>query len=652
MKKILLIIFLFLHSFSHSQVETDSIVPSEILFKKDIYHTFSISPNGKLLVCIQKNNTESDLLVIDIDEYNIKHKIPLKRNVVNDIYWLSDRRLLYQSLGNINAIDIDGTNSSTIVSRVNDQFKFTYKGFKNGLEINSIIDLLPDNKNEILIESIDYNGFSTLKRVNIFTGKKVEVISGKYHKINKWFVNSDSEAVIGMRFEDNGFSYLSLNEGSKKWEQLYLNIANQKIPLLVKANSFLDQNISFEGFGYQRNTFYISSNIESDKRTLLEYDLQNNKVTNMVLENKNCDLSDPHGFSSLLIFDHQTKKLAGVRYEGLLPTYHWVSTEFKTIHDSINKKYPYYINDIIDYDVERNRFVVYQWSDTRKGNIGVFDFKKQEYNLIIHFNEELNTFKLSKTKSFVAKTRDNYSIPCYLNFPKNYKKDGTTPLIVFPHGGPWARDYWEFNEEVQYFTSRGFAVLRINFRGSTGFGKKHVLAGVDNLDKVMINDIADATLYALKKFSLNRDQTTIYGHSYGGYATYLSLAKYPELFKSGVALSAPSDIKSLMKLLKKEKNNFSYEFWIKALGSKKNKYLNRISPIHYTSQINNPILIFHGKRDKIIPISQSEKMTSELRKTNSNVSFEILNREGHGISDSNTLAYVLDKVVTFFKKEQ
>ena len=79
----------------------------------------------------------------------------------------------------------------------------------------------------------------------------------------------------------------------------------------------------------------------------------------MVLENKNCDLSDPHGFSSLLIFDHQTKKLAGVRYEGLLPTYHWVSTEFKTIHDSINKKYPYYINDIIDYDVERNRFVVY-----------------------------------------------------------------------------------------------------------------------------------------------------------------------------------------------------------------------------------------------------------------------------------------------------
>tara|TARA_B100001059_G_C17520393_1_gene420474 strand:+ start:93 stop:371 length:279 start_codon:yes stop_codon:yes gene_type:complete len=92
-------------------------------------------------------------------------------------------------------------------------------------------------------------------------------------------------------------------------------------------------------------------------------------------------------------------------------------------------------------------------------------------------------------------------------------------LIIFPHGGSWARDYYEFNQEVQYFNSKGFAVLRVNFRGSTSFGCKHVLAGVDNLDKVMINDIADATSYALEKFPLNENETSIYGHSYGGYAT-------------------------------------------------------------------------------------------------------------------------------------
>jgi pimeloyl-ACP methyl ester carboxylesterase len=650
MKK-LAFLFLLICSFStFCQQETDSLVPAQVLFKKDLYHTFSISPNGKLFACVWKNNRENNLLIIDIDEYVVKHTLPLRGSIVNSIYWLSDERLLYESLGNINAINIDGTNASTIISRMNDNFRFSYRGFRDGLRINSVIDFLPKNKNEILIESFDMKGYSSLNRVNIFTGNKIEVISGKYHKINKWFVDSNSKAKIGVRHEDDGFNYLIYNEENDKWEQLYLNINGTKVPLLVKANSYLDQNLSFEGFGYDENKFFLSSNIESDKRKLLEYDLKSQRVTNTLLENKNCDLSDPHGLGSFLIFDGSQRKLAGVRYEGLLPTYHWFSEKFKNIHDSINAKYPHFINDIIDYDAKKNRFVIYQWSDTNKGNVGVFDIKKQQYDVMFHFNEELNKYKLSKTRSFIAKSRDNYSIPCYLNLPKGHKKDAKTPLIVFPHGGPWARDYWEFNQEVQYFTSRGFAVLRVNFRGSTGFGREHVLAGVDNLDKVMINDIADAANYTLKKFALDKNQTTIYGHSYGGYATYLSLAKYPELYKSGVAIAAPSDIKAIMKLLKKDKNYFSYEFWIKALGSKKKKYLASISPINFANEISNPILIFHGKKDEIIPVNQSESMAEALKKTNQNVTYEMLNREGHGIEDSNTLTYVLEKVVNFFKE--
>lgn len=650
MKKVLLIFFLFSFAFNYSQEKLDSIVPGEILFKKDIYHTFSISPNGKLFACIVKNNKENSLLIIDIDKYVVQNTIPLRYTRVNSLYWLNNDRLIYESLGNINAINIDGTNATTIISRVDENFRFTYRGLKKGLKINSIIDFLPENKNEILIESFDTDGYSTLKRVNIFTGNKVNMISGKYFKVNKWFVNSKSKAKIGMRSEDNGYNYVVFDSITNKWEQLNLHIDGKKIPLSIDPNSFLNQNISFEGFGNDENKFYISSNIDSDKRKLLEYDLNLNKVTDTILENKNCDLSDPHGYTSLLLFDNESRTLAGIRYESLQPTYHWISQKFKSIHDSISRKYPSLFNDFIDFDASQNRFVIYQWSDTQKGNIGVYDVKKQEYSLLLHFNEELNKYKLSKTRSFTAKTRDNYSIPCYLNLPKSYKKDGKTPLIVLPHGGPWARDYWDFNQEVQYFTSRGFAVLRVNFRGSTGFGKRHVLAGVENIDKVMINDIADATIYTLEKFSLNKNRTSIYGHSYGGYATYLSLAKYPEIYKSGVAISAPSDIKNIIKLLKREKEFFSYEFWIKALGSKKKKYLSSISPITFAEEIKNPILIFHGKRDPIIPVEQSEKMAEELKKTNKNVSIEILNREGHGISDSNTYVYVLDKVISFFNK--
>jgi len=646
MKKLALIFILFFSVMSYCQQETDSIVPPEILFKKDVYENFTISPNGKLFACIWKKNAANHLLIIDIDNYEVKHTFQLRFTAVNNLYWLTNDRILYESLGNINAVNIDGTNASIIISRMGDGYGRKFEGFL----YNSVVDFLPKNKNEILIESFDSKGFSSLKRVNIFTGNKIRVTNGKNDKINKWIVNGNSEAKIGVRFEDDGFNYLTYNENTQKWEQLYLNIEDKSIPFMVKANSFLDQNVNFEGFGYDNDKFFISSNVKSDKRKLIEYDLKRGEVTDVILENKNCDISDPHGLGSFLIFGGQQKKLVGVRYEGLLPTYKWFSDDFKAVHDSISKKHPQFFNDIIDYDSARNRFVIYQWSDVKKGNIGVFDVQKQTYDVVFHFNKELNKYKLSKTRSFAAKTRDNYSIPCYINLPKNYKKDGKTPLIVFPHGGPWARDYWEFNQEVQYFSSRGFAVLRINFRGSTGFGKKHVLAGINNLDKIMINDIADATKFTLDNFDLNENNTNIYGHSYGGYATYLSLAKYPELFKSGVAISAPSDIKAILKLLQKNKDYFSFEFWTKVLGTKKKKYLNSISPINFASNIKNPILIFHGRRDKVIPVDQSEKMAEKLKKTNNNVSHEILNREGHGIKDSNTLTYVLEKVVGFFNE--
>ena len=180
----------------------------------------------------------------------------------------------------------------------------------------------------------------------------------------------------------------------------------------------------------------------------------------------------------------------------------------------------------------------------------------------------MRDYKLSKTKVIVAKTRDDFKYPCYLNLPNDFKKDNSFPLVVIPHGGPWSRDYYEFDKYSQYFASRGYATLRVNFRGSTGFGKTHVLAGVNNIDGIMINDIADAVQYVSEKYQVDKKKVFIFGHSYGGYATYMSLIKYPNLYASGVALSAPTDIKKWMKVQKKNKDYFTYEFGKKFLEVK------------------------------------------------------------------------------------
>lgn len=627
-------------------------VPPEILFKKPTQNNFSISPDGKYFVEVVENNIEIDIVVIDIDSYSLFKRIPVGHTAIQNVYWLSSKRLIYESLGEIFAIDIDGTNATLIVDRMADQLTRDLYKLHENIRVNGVVNLLHSNKNEILIQTYDYSGYCSIKRVNIFTGQKITVIDGKYEKIHRWILDSEGNIRLGIRYNDTGYDYLVRSSKNNKWEQFYLKMDNQDIPLKIDATSYLSQNVNFEGFGLEEDIIYITTNLNSDKRQLISYDLAKEKVVDILVEDPNCDVNDPHGRDISFIYDFSNGDLAGIRFESIAPYFKWFSPKMSSYHASLNKKHPDYINDIIGSDSNGDRLLIHQWSDTNAGNIGVYKVKEDAYYVMFYFNEELNNYKLSKTKIVIAKARDDFRIPCYVTLPIHYSNSEPIPLVVIPHGGPWARDYWELDSYAHYFSNRGYATLRVNFRGSTGFGKEHVLSGVNSIDEVMINDIADATNFAIEKYNLDANSTFIFGHSYGGYAVYMSLLKYPDLYAKGVAVSAPSDIKAWLKTQKKEDNYFAYEFWNFALGSKKAKYLNEISPIHYAQDYKKPLLIFHGKNDEVISVEQAEEMFFELKKYNKDVKLEILQKEGHSILDSYSLGYILDASNDFFIQNQ
>lgn len=649
----LLIFLVFSYSFAQDSlsVEVPSEIPAEVLFKKRTQHNFSISPNGKYFVEIEENNIETDIVVIDIDNYSLYKRIPIGKNKIQNVYWLSSKRLIYDSYGEIYAIDIDGSNSTLLVDRLAERLTSNIYHLYKNIRLNGVVNLLHDNKNEILIQTYDYSGYSSIKRVNIFTGQKILVIDGKHQKINRWIVDYEGDIRIGIRYNDKGYDYLILNPENDKWEQFHLKLNDEEVPLQINANSYLSQSISFEGFGFEKDIIYLTSNLTSDKRQLISYDIVKQSIVEIMVEDMNCDVNDPHDQDIAFIYDFKNGDIAGVRYETVIPSFKWFNSKAEQNHSEINKKFPTYVNDVIDSDQNGNRLLIHQWSDVNAGNIGVYDLEEAKYYVMFYFNEELNKYKLSKTKNVIAKARDDFRIPCYLTLPENYSQDDTVPLVVIPHGGPWSRDHWSLDGFSHYFSSRGYATLRVNFRGSTGFGKEHVLAGVNSIDEVMINDIADATQYVSENFKLNKDNTFIFGHSYGGYAVYMSLLKYPDIYAKGVAISAPSDIKAWLRTQKKEENYFAYEFWNSALGSKKSKYLNEISPINHAQNFERPLLIFHGKKDQTILVEQAEDMASELEKYNKDVKLEVLQKEGHTIYDSYSLGYVLDSSNDFFVKK-
>ena len=644
-----LFFYLLLFTNSFSQETSEKIVPTEVLFKKSNKYDYSISTDGKYFIEVIVNNSETDIIIVDIDNYKLLHKIPMGGRVIDQVYWLTSKRLLYESSGAIYAIDIDGNNSMIIANRRSNNSSKNWRDYYKSMRVNTFINMLPENKYHILIESFDIQFYASIEKVNIFTGAKFIVLSGKPYKINKWITDANGNARLGIRLDEDGLEFFKFDPETKKLEPFKVVINGVNYPLQMKADSYINQNITLEGFGYDPNIVYLTSNVGTDKRKLITYDIIKEKVIGVILEDVNCDVKDIDGKGIDFVYDYKNDELAGVKYTGLTPQYKWFSERYAKIHKSINTQYPKFFNEIIDSDLECERFLIYQWSDNNLGNIGVFDTNDDSYAVMFHFNDELNKYKLSKTKNIIAKTRDDFNLPCYLNFPPNYNKDENLPLVVIPHGGPWLRDYWGLDEYVQYFATRGYATLRVNFRGSTGFGKNHVISGMSSLDGIMINDIVDGTKFVLENYNIDNQKVFIFGHSYGGYATYMSILKYPELFAAGVAVAAPTDIKELMKKQKKEGNHFSYDFWIKALGSKSSKYLNDISPITFAENIDKPLLIFHGRKDRTIPLVQAEEMAEKLKEFDKNVKIEILQNEGHSISDSNTLGYVLDTSNDFFK---
>lgn len=652
MRKINFLITFFLISgcFSYAQDSLNTEIPAEMLFKQYNQHNFSISPDGKYFVEVVQNNIENDIVILDIDGYVVYNEIPLGRKPVENIYWLTSKRLLYESRGGIYAIDIDGTNAKLIVNRMADVPVSRNRSYYDNFRINTLISLLPSKKHQVLIETYDMDFNATIKEVNIFTGQKYTVINGELHKMNHWVLDFEGNIRLGVRFSETGLTYLIKNPNSDNWNQFYVKIDGRNYPLTISAKTFLNQNLTFEGFGFDPDIIYLTSNINSDKRKLVSYNIKTKSVIEVLVEDVNCDVKEPDDDEFAIIFDYLKGEVAGVRYQGIVPEYKWLSSSYKALHDSLNKKYPRFINDLIDVDGSGNRFVIYQWSDISAGNIGIYDVNKNSYSVMFHFNSELNKYKLSKTINITTLTRDGVKIPCYLTLPNDYDVENPIPLVVIPHGGPWVRDYWRLDEFSQYFTSRGYATLRVNFRGSTGFGKKHVLAGVSSIDNVMINDIADAVMFLTEHYSINKKEVFIYGHSYGGYATYMSLLKYPDLFTAGVAVSAPTDIREWIKKQKRDENYFTYEFWNTALGNRKSRYLDDLSPLSYAKDFKKPLLIFHGQYDKNIPLEQAEDMIRELKKNNKDAELEIMRGEGHSISDSYSIAYILDKSYEFFQK--
>lgn len=275
------------------------------------------------------------------------------------------------------------------------------------------------------------------------------------------------------------------------------------------------------------------------------------------------------------------------------------------------------------------------------------DTKKVKY--LFSSPRNFDNLTLSKMHTAIVKSRDGLNLTCYYTLPvwidKNSsgQPDKPLPFILLVHGGPWARDTWGFRPIHQWLANRGYAVMSVNFRGSTGFGKNFINASNLQWGAKMEDDLLDAANWSIEKGIADPSKLVIMGGSYGGYAALAGMTFTPKIFAAGVDVCGPSNLTShLLSIPPYWKPELENEF--KRVGDYRTaagrKLLAERSPLNYVNRIERPLLIAQGVNDPRVKKSESDQIVKAMREKNLSVTYLVYPDEGHGfVRPENKLSY-------------
>jgi dipeptidyl aminopeptidase/acylaminoacyl peptidase len=271
--------------------------------------------------------------------------------------------------------------------------------------------------------------------------------------------------------------------------------------------------------------------------------------------------------------------------------------------------------------------------DTEPGETYLFDRQTKQLTLQYRLRENLDRSSLSAMESIRYKSSDGLEIPAYLTMPKGAKRP--VPLIVLPHGGPWARDTWGFRGMVQMLANRGYAVLQPNFRASTGYGKKFLNLGNGQWGQTMQDDLTYGVKHLVAQGLVDPKRVGIMGGSYGGYATLAGVTFTPDVYQAAVAIVAPSNLITLLDSIPPYWESIRKTFYVRMgdPGTEAGKaLLMRQSPVNSADKIKTPLMVVQGANDPRVNKAESDQIVVALRDRKFPVEYLVAPDEGHGFA--------------------
>ncbi|TVL12649.1 alpha/beta hydrolase family protein [Shewanella algae] len=602
------------------------------------FYNVKISPDGRYLAVLINQDGRKTLAFMRTIDSKITYVLNASgRDQAGNYYWVNNERVVVEveqnrgalteplRYGELYAVNYDGKK---------DRMIFGYRS-KSGIALAGyagfMLDTLKNDNEHILITKMEMKRNSDYKsdvvKLNVYTGRERKVKSSPIG-FNQYLVDHDGNPrfVVGKDNDDNLKLFYSEGAGDK-WQLFDSTSKGDFTPLTFSADN---------------QKVYALKSDSGGPKGLYIYDLREQKEQYLY----GSKIADPtYAISSNL------NEVYGLRMDEDYPSYHFFRNDLKVslIHDALVKAFGGDSVEITSNTHDGKLMVVHVSGDRNPGKFYLFDTETLEAKFLLASRSWLKTDDLVSTEAFRIQARDGLALTGYITLPKTSQKSDKYPTVILPHGGPHARDYWQFDPTVQLLASRGYAVVQVNFRGSSGFGEKFEHAGYGEWGTKIQDDIYSATQYVIDSGVADRERICIFGASFGGYSALQSAIRFPDTYKCAIGYAGVYDLPLLYQDGDIRKLKWGDAYLDKTVGTDPVKQ-KEMSPSYHVDKLRAAVFIAHGEEDERAPISQALSLKKALDDRGYPYEWMVKSKEGHGFYEEENIIEFNQKLLTFLAK--
>lgn len=626
------------------------------------FTNLEMSPDGRYVAGVRRDGYDYYLVVADLEDPELKFTGTFFNDIIiDDINWATNDKLVIEAFvmfsadtlslidpkdwanPNVNRIRID---TLYVMDRDGSNIVRVFEGdeqLDNYLSDNQLIDVSPNDPDHVLVQTrrVEINdrrsgnftyGGADLYKVNINTGEFTQYIRGQKRTTA---YETDSQGDLKYRIDVNAAGnrnvyYIAEHQdnGRVKWTKG----ASIKTDDVV---SELDQPFKMTILAPSETAplFYVRDVPPGeDRHAIYLYDLSTGEHVEMIAAHPNYDIGDPFGFTGIVL-DPNTRELIGISWAGEKPETLLFDPNQQRHVDALESYFGDQLNfNIIDMSVDGKKWLL---NVSGPGHSGFFALYELETVKVTELGDQMASLAgkaTYQTKIVSYKARDGKELFGYLTLPFGAEK-GNHPFVVYPHGGPQARDFFRWDDTTQLLASRGYAVFQPQFRGSSGFGKRFAHAGYREWGGLMQTDVEDGLAHIIKEGYVDPTRGCIKGFSYGAYAAMQGAVATPEDYRCVLAGGGVYDLYEMQRWSRavRGQNSSTFEYWTTQLGDPNGAYDDLIarSPARNLDKLQIPVFLFHGKRDNIVPIEQAEMLESRLKSAGADFEYVVMPKAGH-----------------------